>query len=871
MDIYSIIPLYTDHGILFLIITSILLSALLGAVILATSTTEPEVEISDIETSSAKPVALPTTVLFSSACMLFLVQWESWPPEGPAAVVAVMSTFFYDWRPRGDEFRYERLSRSTDGFIPVNRRSYKPRLRERAFFAKKAPLLTPVCLFTIKKSKRQLFVDRLSDLSAFSNSRKVTRLYNKLSTYGRKRVQFITRIRTVVTAPVALRWRFPPRHSAAMMRSRWLWRWRRGRAISLRRTHSITWKSNDEHKQETFWERVAGVVVPFISIPEDRFAELFDIELKIARLEEEEKERILAENMPPAYSYDTLAFLKSPLGWRKLFPSYIWSVYVLPTLMFISWRIRAFCVYFLCFMLFSPFILVAIVVFAQDYYILWCDLWSVHGATAEYIHQFTELRHVDAVYSRALSLLLLPFAVALFLTQQYYWTVLALSITLALDGVLSSGGELSDTAFQESRTRWLHLNQRRIRGIRRRIRDEGVRVRSRRHPDRGRTDTILWFVLLSTSLREVQEFFVGILMRVVHAVGWVVHTVEGVWNSGPVRCVRAMINRLCLDAYNSSVGRAVRSAFWEIYIQAYTPAAVWLRALCQELWVQLVYYIGIVWNHAWEVFYSIEYTPRILSGLTSIHRTHCVLDAYSAIFVVVFSITMIYFLTTFAVLLGWRRTYTHVLIRRPSTILYIVLLIALLYVFAVFYRYTHSVLEFGFDSFPYVNYDLKLFYQWYLEGDRGIARLKRHLFGQLLFFKYVWWSIFWACVGYAYTRWVESVLIYVHEPIRFRLFVNGWLRFMYRWNLCHSTVLLKEEIPSALSAEETIKQLSIKARGWRAKKKQARWLRTRTMKWVHRTYIYKYYDPYPDEKYRLYAHGNAYVAQRHHRNPFYAR
>lgn len=39
-DISSIVPLYTHHGILFVVLTAILLAALLGAIILATQTTE---------------------------------------------------------------------------------------------------------------------------------------------------------------------------------------------------------------------------------------------------------------------------------------------------------------------------------------------------------------------------------------------------------------------------------------------------------------------------------------------------------------------------------------------------------------------------------------------------------------------------------------------------------------------------------------------------------------------------------------------------------------------------------------------------------------------------------------------------------------
>jgi NADH:ubiquinone oxidoreductase subunit 6 (subunit J) len=872
MDIYSIIPLYTAHGILFLIITSILLSALLGAVILATSTTERGVEISDIRAFSVKRVSIPAVTLapFALTLLPFVEIFATYVDELPLVFIT-MSTFFYDWEPRKDEDQYDRLNRSIDIFCPATRRSYKYRMRKRTFFVKKAPLLSPSHVFTIKKSRRQFFVDHLSILVAPSrkllrNRKVTTRLRNKLLTFTYNRAQFDRRVRNTAIAPVALRWRFPPSHRTAMLRSRWLWRWRRGRATSLRRIQYVTWRKDDIHLQDTLLERIGNVVIPFVSIPEDRLEEFFNHDLKMARIEAEEDEEWLAKHMPDACSYGTLAFLKSPLGWRRLFPGYIWSVYLLPSIMFSAWRIRAFCVYFFCFMLVTPLFLTSIMFFEEDYYLLWQYLWETHAATADYLHQFTELRHVDITYSKALSLLLLPVTVLLFTANQFYWTVLFLSVTLAMDGVLAHGGELSDSAFQESRSRWWHLNQRRILGRRRAKQNAILLARSKRHPDKGRFDTTPWFALLT-----VKETFVDFVRGTIDTVGWFVNHIENFYNSAPIRCIRAMINRLCADAYNSSGGRAVRSVFVEIYTRVYSPIVTWLRATGHELWTHFLYYLDIVWNYAWQFFYSIEYTPRFLSGLTSIHYKYYIFDAYSAIFVFVFAITMVYFLTTFVVLLGWRRTYYHAAIRRPSAILYTLLLIGLLYVFAVLYRYTHSILRFDPYSFPYYQINLQKLYEWYLEGNRmGYLKIKRHLFGDAMYFKYVWWEVFWIFVGYVYFNWIESVMIYINEPVRFRLFVNGWARHMFRYRLFLSKPVLEKELAVSPSTEKTIKQLSTKAREWRAKRKQARWLRTRTMKWIHRTYIPYYYDPYPDQKYRVYSLGNAYVAAQHHKNSYYS-
>lgn len=60
MDINALTGLYTVHAVLLLVITSILLAALLGAIILATVTTERATAISDVRTylASAGPVVL---------------------------------------------------------------------------------------------------------------------------------------------------------------------------------------------------------------------------------------------------------------------------------------------------------------------------------------------------------------------------------------------------------------------------------------------------------------------------------------------------------------------------------------------------------------------------------------------------------------------------------------------------------------------------------------------------------------------------------------------------------------------------------------------------------------------------------------------
>lgn len=65
-DINALTGLYTTHAILFLVTTGILLAALLGAIILATVTTERATSISDIRQYSTHPM-LPSVALATIA------------------------------------------------------------------------------------------------------------------------------------------------------------------------------------------------------------------------------------------------------------------------------------------------------------------------------------------------------------------------------------------------------------------------------------------------------------------------------------------------------------------------------------------------------------------------------------------------------------------------------------------------------------------------------------------------------------------------------------------------------------------------------------------------------------------------------------
>lgn len=105
MDINGLIGLYTTHGLLLMVITAILLAALLGAIILATVTTERATSISDLRRYSKEVAPVAATI---SCFFFFLIA----PIESLDAVLTHISSSDVD--PIFLSFYYEDASRDRE-------------------------------------------------------------------------------------------------------------------------------------------------------------------------------------------------------------------------------------------------------------------------------------------------------------------------------------------------------------------------------------------------------------------------------------------------------------------------------------------------------------------------------------------------------------------------------------------------------------------------------------------------------------------------------------------------------------------------------------------------------------------------------------
>lgn len=105
MDINGLTPLYTIHGVLFLVTTGTLLVSLLGAIILATVTTERATSISDLRRYSRDVVPLASALSFS----FFLLGASN---EGLTAITTLTSISDID--PIFMSFCYEEAQRDTE-------------------------------------------------------------------------------------------------------------------------------------------------------------------------------------------------------------------------------------------------------------------------------------------------------------------------------------------------------------------------------------------------------------------------------------------------------------------------------------------------------------------------------------------------------------------------------------------------------------------------------------------------------------------------------------------------------------------------------------------------------------------------------------
>lgn len=141
MDINGLTGLYTTHGILLMVTTAILLVALLGAIILATVTTERATSISDLRRYSQQVAPLAAVLSFSFFVLAApITELETvLTLISPTDIDPIFLSFYYEKAERDRELRTIRVLKQ-DTYVPHNlqfstRRRPLPRLFLNAKFA----------------------------------------------------------------------------------------------------------------------------------------------------------------------------------------------------------------------------------------------------------------------------------------------------------------------------------------------------------------------------------------------------------------------------------------------------------------------------------------------------------------------------------------------------------------------------------------------------------------------------------------------------------------------------------------------------------------------------------------------------------------
>jgi len=116
-----------------------------------------------------------------------------------------------------------------------------------------------------------------------------------------------------------------------------------------------------------------------------------------------------------------------------------------------AWRIRAFCSYFICFLLFLPFVTTAVWLFVDEQVVVWEALGDIHRLTAKLLHEYTDLKHVTRDFSDIVAALIIIPATVYATAVQHPYFVVGSALIFAWDAMTSHGGELSDAEFHESR------------------------------------------------------------------------------------------------------------------------------------------------------------------------------------------------------------------------------------------------------------------------------------------------------------------------------------------------------------------------------------------------------------------------------------
>jgi hypothetical protein len=370
--------------------------------------------------------------------------------------------------------------------------------------------------------------------------------------------------------------------------------------------------------------------------------------------------------------------------------------------------------------------------------------------------------------------------------------------------------------------------------------------RRRRHPDKGRSDMFgdQFFELLA---KVLPGWAVTIIRIWCFPSFLLIDTIETIYHSGASRCARAMIKNGIKSIWDSSGVRLVRGAFHDTWTY-----------LCTEILPVIHAYLLEGWAFTWRLFYQIEYTPNFLKAIPTFgwHGT----NPFTVVVFSLFVVALAYCLTSFIVLLGWRRTYKHTTVRRPPILRLFVLFFLILYVSAVCYRYTVHFFDLSV-LFIYIEFH-QIAQQYLREGLHGFMTTNPGEYFFTYFF-IIPGTIYAYIVYFIVERWAISA-----EARVFRKYFNFWIRKMTPFQLP-----VKHEFDEEFaicSTDQAVKSLTAETRDVRIRARKARRAYRLRMKWIQYKEIPKYYDPHRNKKFRMHKHGRGFVTENHYKNPFHS-
>jgi NADH-quinone oxidoreductase subunit J len=446
-DINRLVALYTLHAPNFLIITIILLVALLGAIILATVTTERATAVSDIRAYADVPAVaflfIAISPLRSPELAPYFLDLLSLTLEGLFGAVFVS---LYLRKSRRNVMIIRKQNDYTDS-NDVKDTSYL-KLRR----------LVPSKTVFVTNGKLQIIVRQpLRRGPKIKNKKRKMQPHRKFFLFrGALPFKFTTyyarRLKQAVKAAVAARFvtsrvngRYLWHSRRIISRSRWLWLWRAERALWLLRPRKEVIKHYGEaflNRKKAHWKwGYTGAVDPF--------------------------------NI----------FTLHPLAWLRYF--YLMNVF--PFLYYWAWRARAFTGMFLFFTVAIPVVLVPAPWFLSDYDVVWHDLCKLHTQTYNFTGRVPVLASFPVVLKEFVTLLLLYPAAAINIVLAQPWKVLGIAGLYAYDKVLFTGGDFARAELHDSTCNYFRiLSDRTV--AKRLAPTEATIAWRRRHPDRGRTD-----------------------------------------------------------------------------------------------------------------------------------------------------------------------------------------------------------------------------------------------------------------------------------------------------------------------------------------------------------------------------------------------